>query len=115
MNFILKIAMTSVIIAGVSEIAKRFTLFASIIASLPLTSVLAMIWLYRDTGDVQKIIDLSHGIFWAVLPSLIFFLILPLLLKSGVKFGMAMLISSAVMFVAYTIYVLILNKLGLKI
>ena len=115
MEFIIKIIVSALTIAGVSELGKRYTPVAAILASLPLTSILAMIWLYRDTKDVQKISSLSTGIFWAVLPSLLFFLVLPVLLKKGVQFPWAMLISAAVMFVGYTLYGFLLSRLGIKI
>ena len=115
MQFIIKIIVSALIIASVSELAKRFTPLAAILASLPLISILAMIWLYRDTHDVQKIIDLSQGIFWAILPSLLFFIVLPLLLKLGLKFSLAMFSSSIIMFIGYAVYGFILNKLGMKV
>jgi peptidoglycan/LPS O-acetylase OafA/YrhL len=115
MQYLIKIILSALVITFVAEIAKRFTFVAAIAASLPLTSILALIWLYHDTKDVQKIIDLSSSIFWAVLPSLLFFIVLPLLLKRGVNFNHAMLISGVAMFVGYTAYALILNKFGIKI
>ena len=115
MQFLIKIIVSALIIAIVSELAKRFTPIAAILASLPLTSILAMIWLYRDTHDVQKVIDLSQGIFWAILPSLLFFIVLPLLLKLGLKFSLAMVSSSVIMFVGYAVYGFVLNKFGIKI
>ena len=87
MNFLLKTLLTALLVAGISALGKRYTALAAILASLPLTSMLAMTWLYADTRDNQKIIELSKGIFWAVLPSLLFFLTLPVLLKWGVRFG----------------------------
>ena len=115
MQFLIKIIISALIITLVSETAKRFTFVAAIIASLPLTSILAMIWLYSDTKDVSKIIDLSSNIFWAVLPSLLFFIVLPILLKMGFKFSSAMVVSSIVMFLGYTVYAVLLNKFGVKI
>ncbi|OGH91898.1 MAG: hypothetical protein A2479_02365 [Candidatus Magasanikbacteria bacterium RIFOXYC2_FULL_39_8] len=107
--------LSALIIFSVSELSKRFTTVAAVIASLPLVSILALIWLYHDTKDIQKIIGLSTSIFWAVLPSLLFFIILPFLLKTGMKFGWAMILSSFVMFIAYTIYIFILSKFGIKL
>ncbi|MBI2039412.1 MAG: DUF3147 family protein [Candidatus Niyogibacteria bacterium] len=115
MQFALKVAISALIIVLVSEIAKRSVFIAAVAASLPLVSILAMIWLYSDTKDVQKIIDLSSGIFWAVLPSLLFFVALPLVLKSGLKFGLAMFVSSVVMFLGYVVYAFILGKFGIRI
>lgn len=115
MQFIIKIFITALLVALASEAGKRFSVIGAILASLPLTSLLAILWLYNDTRDPAKIISLSQGIFWAVLPSLLFFIVLPLLLKSGVKFGWAMLIATSVMFVGYTVYVFVLSKLGIKL
>lgn len=115
MQFIIKIVISAFVIAGVSEMGKRFTPVAAVLASLPLVSILAMVWLYAETKDVQKIIDLSAGIFWAVLPSLIFFLVLPVLLKNGLKFTPAMITAAVIMFVAYSIYIFVLTRFGIKI
>ena len=115
MQYFIKTIITALIVVGISEIGKKFSPIAAILASLPLTSILAMIWLYSDTKDVQKVIDLSSNIFWAVLPSLIFFLILPILLKNGFKFSIAMVLSAMAMFIAYSIYVILLQKFGIKI
>ncbi len=114
LHFIIKILLSSFIIAGVSELAKRNTFIAALAASLPLTSLLALAWLYHDTHDIQKIIDLCYGIFWMVIPSLAFFLILPLLLKQGMRFPWAMLLSSGLTAIIYSAFIFILGKCGVK-
>ncbi|MBI5023358.1 MAG: DUF3147 family protein [Candidatus Magasanikbacteria bacterium] len=114
MQYLIKTIITAIVVVGIAEIGKKFSPIAAILASLPLTSILAMIWLYMDTKDVQKVIDLSSNIFWAVLPSLIFFFFFPLLLKNGFKFSIAMVLSTVIMFIAYSIYVVILQKVGIK-
>lgn len=68
MQAALKILISARFIYGISELAKRRSLLGALLASLPLTSLLAIIWLYRETGDVRRIADLSSGIFWLVLP-----------------------------------------------
>jgi hypothetical protein len=115
MQYLLKIIITAFVVTGISELGKRFTTFGAILASLPLTSILAFIWLYRDTNDKQKVIDLSYGIFWMVIPSLLFFLVLPLFLKKGVGFGWAMFFSCIIMVAFYSLYIYILGKFGIKI
>tara|TARA_Y100001935_G_C17218074_1_gene463724 strand:+ start:275 stop:622 length:348 start_codon:yes stop_codon:yes gene_type:complete len=114
MQYLIKIVLSSIIIVSVSEIAKRVSWIAAIVASLPLVSILALIWLYIDTHDVQKIIALSNEIFWAVLPSLLFFAILPVLLRMGFNFPLALILSMVIMFLGYSLYVLILNYFGIK-
>jgi hypothetical protein len=115
MRILLKIIVTALLITGISELGRRYTTMAAILASLPLTSILAMIWLYADTKDNSKVIELSYGIFWAVLPSLLFFITLPLLLKWGLKFGPAMLLPSVLMAGFYFMYLFILKKLGIHL
>lgn len=66
----LKVLLTAVLVVAISEAAKRSTLLGGILASLPLTSLLAFIWVYGETGDTAKIANLSVSIFWYVLPSL---------------------------------------------
>lgn len=115
LHFIIKIFLSSLIIAGVSELAKRNTFIAALSASLPLTSLLALAWLYHDTHNIQKIIDLCYGIFWMVIPSLAFFLILPFLLKQGMRFPWALLLSSVLTTLLYYLFIFALRKGGVKI
>lgn len=111
----LKVLLTSVLVVAVSEAAKRSTLFGAIIASIPLTSVLAMIWLYVDTGDTEKIARLSTGIFWLVLPSLVLFVSLPVLLRSGVDFYASLGASIALTIGAYFAMLYTLRLTGIEI
>ena len=112
--FLLKTLLSALAIAAISELAKRHGYLASILASLPLTSVLAMIWLYRDTGDAEKVARLSIGVFWMVAPSLGFFLLLPLLLKH-LPFAAAMILGCAAMALFYLAYGALLAKFGVRI
>ncbi len=105
MYFILKTLITSLVIVSVSELAKRHSLFAAGIASLPLTSILAFIWLYQDTKDTGKVAVLSYEIMWLVIPSLLFFGIFPILIKAGVKFYPALFFSCIVMSAGYAIFI----------
>lgn len=72
-----KAALSGLLIAAISEIARRNAMLGALVASLPLVSVLAMIWLWRDTGDAARIADHAQSTFWLVLPSLPMFLVYP--------------------------------------
>jgi peptidoglycan/LPS O-acetylase OafA/YrhL len=98
---IIKILITALLVAGISELMHRYTLLAALLAALPLTSALAFIWNYWEQKDPQKIIDLSYSIFWLVIPSLVFFLVLPVLLKHGMAFAWAMLIAAGATAASY--------------
>jgi hypothetical protein len=114
-QYALKIALSALIVVAVAEVAKRSTFWAAALASLPLTSVLAFVWLYLDTGDVQKIAALSGSIFWLVLPSLLLFVLLPILLRSGWGFWASLALSSAATALAYLGMVKLLGMFGVRL
>lgn len=114
-QYVLKIIMTAIIVVAISEFAKRSSLFGALIASLPLTSLLAMIWLYYETGDTAKIAALTSSIFWFVLPSLVLFVALPILLHKAVPFWPALGISSAMTIAAYFAMLQLLPRFGIEL
>lgn len=113
--YLVKIAVTTVLIVAISEIAKRSTLVGAILASIPLVSVLAMLWLYIDTKSVDKVSALSTSVFWLVLPSLVLFVALPVLLKQGLNFYLSLGISITLTVTCYWIMVSALNQFGIKL
>ena len=110
MYLLLKTLISAIIIVAVSEIAKRYTWTAAIIVSLPLTSLLAFVWLYWDTKDVQKVIELSYSTIVMSLPSFVFFIILPLLLKFKQNFILSIVISIISTAIAYAIFMFFIKK-----
>jgi len=109
-----KIALTAAAVVAASEVAKRSTLWGAAIASLPLTSLLTFIWLYVDTGDAQRVAGLSQSVFWLVLPSLTMFLLLPLLLRSGVAFWLSLVVASTATAAAYVAMAWCLGRFGIR-
>ncbi|NQT59729.1 MAG: DUF3147 family protein [Bacteroidetes bacterium] len=91
------------------KVAITTTLIGAILASIPLVFVLAAIWLFVETKDVEKVSVLSSQVFWMVLPSLALFILLPILLRSGMNFYGSMGISLAVTAVCYGIMVVLLR------
>lgn len=114
-QYIIKILVSAFLIVAVSEVSKRSSLIGGILASLPLVSVLAIIWLYIETKDIQKISNLSTSIFWLVIPSLSLFIILPILLKTKLDFYLALVISIAIMIVLYYLMIFILGKFNVHL
>lgn len=113
--YVAKIAITTLLIVLISEIAKRSSFWGAVLASIPLISVLAMIWLYVDTKDIAKISALSTSVFWLVLPSLVLFIILPLLLKHGLHFYLSLSVSLIVTVVCYWGMLTVLGRYGIKL
>jgi hypothetical protein len=88
--FIIKAALSGLLVATISLVAKRYPGWAGLMASLPLVSVLSMLWLYGETRDASKVAELSMGAFWFFLPSVPMFLVIPAMLRSGISFGVTM-------------------------
>ena len=80
----IKAAISGVIIAVVSEVARRAPSLGALIVSLPLVSLLGIVWLWRDTADPERVAAHAQATLWYVLPSLPLFLALPWLLRRGV-------------------------------
>ncbi|HEY4070260.1 MAG TPA: DUF3147 family protein [Sphingomicrobium sp.] len=112
---IIKAAISGVIVASVSEIARRYPGWGGLVASLPLTSLLAMLWLWRDTGDGERVAELSMSALWFFLPSVPLFIALPLLLRSGVGFWPSMVLVIVGTLMLYALMFWAAPKIGLKL
>ncbi|MEQ1708195.1 MAG: DUF3147 family protein [Terricaulis sp.] len=113
--FIIKAALSGIIVAIVSEVARRSPGIGALIASLPLVSVLGMIWLWRDTSDTQRLAAHASATFWYVLPSLPMFLAIPAMLKRGVPFWPALVLGCALTIALYLSLTWIGPRLGIRL
>ena len=112
---VLKAALSGVIIAAISEIARKSPGFGALVASLPLISILGMIWLWRDTHDPVRMASHVEATFWYVLPSLPMFLLIPTLLRRGVGFWPALLAGCALTIGLYLAMMAVGPRFGLKL
>jgi hypothetical protein len=113
--YFLKLIITAAIIVIISEVSKRLPLLGSLIASLPLVSVLGMIWMYGETKDLVRIADHAQGTFWYVLPSLPMFLVMPWMLRKGISFPFSLSAGIALTGLLYFIMTKVLAKFGMNL
>lgn len=113
--YTLKVLVSALLIVAITEIAKRSSGFAALVASLPLTSLLAFIWLHVEGTPTSEIAGLSGQIFWLVLPSLALFVLLPLLLRQGLGFWLSLGLASAATVVCYLAMLPLLRKFGVQL
>lgn len=102
--FITKILISAFIIALVSEIAKRYTLLGGLIAAMPITTLLSMIWIYLDKKDTILISNFLISVVCGTILSFLFFICAIFLLKKGVNFYFTLFISLTVLGVGAYFY-----------
>ena len=112
---LIKAAISGAIVAAASEVARRWPGIGGLIVSLPLVSLLAMVWLWRDTGDSGRVADLAQSTFWFFLPSMPLFLVLPAMLRSGISFWLAFVLSIALTMALYAGMFWVAPRIGLKV
>jgi hypothetical protein len=113
--FIIKAGLSGLIVAAVSEIARRYPGWGGLVASLPLTSLLAMLWLWRDTGDAERVAELSTSTIWFFVPSVPLFIALPLLIRSGAGFWTSMTLCVGGTLALYALMFWLGPKAGLRL
>lgn len=112
---LIKAALSGMIVATVSEVAKRYPGFGGLIASLPLVSVLGMIWLWHDTHDPDRMAAHVSGTLWFIAPSIPMFALIPFLLKRGVAFWPALVVGCALTMMLYALMIWAAPKFGVRL
>ena len=110
-----KAALSGIIIAIVSEMARRSPTLGALIVSLPLVSILGILWLWHDTSDAERIATHAQATFWYVLPTLPMFLVMPAMLRHGIGFWLTLAASCALTFILYVCMIRVLAKFGVTL
>jgi F0F1-type ATP synthase assembly protein I len=112
---LIKALVSGFLVMVISEVARRSPGIGGLIASLPLVSVLGIIWLWRDTSDAERIAVHAEATFWFVLPSLPMFLAFPAMLRNGIGFWLALALACLLTMALYLITIWILPKVGIDL
>lgn len=112
---VIKSLISGAVVGIVSETAKRSAALGALVASLPIVSVLGMVWLWQETRDANRLADHAEATFGFVLPSLPMFLLIPALLRRGVGFWPALTLGCAVTVGLYLAMTWLGPRLGLKL
>lgn len=114
-GLIAKALLSGALIVAIAEIGKRLPAVGALVAWLPLVSVLGMILLWQARPDAENMAVHAEATFWYVLPSLPLFLVMPLLLRHGVSFWLAL---GAGCLLTVVLYLLMMNvgpRFGLRL
>lgn len=113
--FVLKCAVSGAMIGAASTIARRYPGFGALIASLPLVSVLGMIWLWREKPDAANMADHAQATFWYVIPSLPMFLLMPWMLRRGTSFPITLIAGCVLTIALYALVTWGAHRFGLRL
>lgn len=111
---IFKYAVTSLLIVTVSEVAKRNDKLAAFIGSLPMITILTLIWLKAERSDSSKIENHAYYTFWYVIPSLPMFFFFPKIHHS-IGFWPALGTTVVSTLLLYWSFALFLKKFGIDL
>jgi hypothetical protein len=113
--FLLKTAISALLIALISTVSKTYPGFGGLIASLPLVSVLGMMWLWAEKPDAMLMADHVESTFWFVLPSLPMFLLIPAIMRRGMPFWSSLAIGCLLTIGLYSLMIWLAPKVGLRL
>ena len=107
-------AVSAAVIVAVSEIAKRSDKAGALIASLPLVTLLALVWLHVEGQPQEKVANHAWYTFWYVLPTLPMFLAFPFLLPR-IGFWPSLLASALITLASFGAFALGLRRFGIDL
>ena len=108
-----KIGLTALLIFAVVQVSERSTLLAAVLASIPIVSVLAMMWMNHEGQSTEEISLFAKEIVWLLIPSLLMFIVMPLLIDRGWEFYPALGAGLMTTIVGYFIMIQVMEKYGL--
>ena len=106
--FLVKVTLSALIIAGVSEVARRLPSLGGLIAAMPLTTLLALIWIYGETGDYHLAASFTKSVLFGIIPTIFFFGTALYLFRKGVSFVLVLCGSFVVFTIAAVIHQILL-------
>jgi uncharacterized membrane protein (GlpM family) len=110
MHFSLKLLISNLIILLCVWLGRRFPSLAGLIATMPLTTLIVLLWLYSDKpGDRGTLTTYVGGVFFGVLPTLCFFGVVWLCLRRGGELPVSLLAGFLVWAVAASLHQLLLR------
>jgi len=97
MTFYLKLFLSIIIIVLTTQIGRSFPTLGGLIATMPLTGSIVLVWLYTDNpGDLRLMESYTKGALWGVLPSILFFLIAYLCFRKNLPLSVTLISSFGV-------------------
>ena len=111
MRFVIRLLISIGIIILCSQIGRKLPTLAGLIAVMPLTGLIVLLWLYSDNPANSAVLtDYTKGALWGIIPSTLFFLAAFLCFKKNLPLWLILSISFAIWLTAAAIHQYLLNK-----
>ena len=113
LRFIIKLLVSLCVIAFCFWIADKHKLptLAGLIAVMPLTSLIVLVWLYLDNpGNFNVLGDYCKGALWGILPSILFFLVAFMCFRKQLSLLIVLSLSFTVWLIAAVVHQCLLRR-----
>jgi hypothetical protein len=110
-----KLLLSALIIVVVTKVQLFSDRLSALLIALPLTSLVAMIWMHYGGQSSQRLANHAEGTFWFVLPTLPMFLIIPWMLRNGWSFWSTLAINCLLTVAFFWITVIVLRRFGIDL
>jgi hypothetical protein len=110
-----KIFLSALIIVVVNKIQLVNDRLSALLIALPLTSLVALVWMHHARQSPERLANHAEGTFWFVLPTLPMFLIFPWMLRNNWSFWSALLANCLITVVLFWITVVVLRRFGIDL
>ena len=107
-----KILISALVIVIVNKVQIFNDRLSALLIALPLTSLLAMVWMHQSGQSSTRLANHAEGTFWFVLPTLPMFLIFPALMRNGWGFWPTLIINCLITAALFWLTVFVLRKFG---
>ena len=112
---LVKLLLTAAVILFVTKIQLVSDRLSALLIALPLTSLVAMIWMHQSGQNSTRLANHAEGTFWFVLPTLPMFLILPWMLRNNWGFWAALVANCLITVALFWITVIVLRRFGVDL
>ena len=109
-----KYLITAGMVVLISELAKKSDRIGALVASLPLVTILTLIWLFVEGQSDTKISNHAYYTFWYVIPTLPMLILFPYFM-SRFGFVMTLVISVLLTIVVFVLFAAIVKHFGINL
>ena len=94
--FLIKLAVSNLIIVACVLVGRRSPTLGGLIATMPLTSLIVLVWLATDNPCNHRLLgEYTRGVLWGILPTLVFFVMAYFCLRKGIGLPTVLTVSGA--------------------